>query len=142
MTIKKNNAQFDKKAIRDWMLYAVKLNNGHYYVGITARKDFMRRIKQHGGRFGAKVNRGNVVDEIIELQHLGRMTGLKAQHIENDVMLQYRKRFGAQKVRGGYEVSKKTSLIPTYTPGSIQSFVFIAACLTFALLLLIFIATK
>lgn len=130
---------FDKKAVRNWTLYVIKLENGHYYVGITSRKDFMGRINQHGGSLGARVNQGNTVKEIVELQHLGRMTGLEAERIENDTMLQYRKRFGARKVRGGYDIYKNTPIIPTYTPGSTQSLIFIACCLLLAVLLLIII---
>ncbi len=136
MPTKRTTKRFDQKAIRNWTLYVVRLKNGHYYIGITSRKDFMRRINQHGGRLGARVNRGNEAQEIIEVHDLGKMTALRAEHIENDIMLQYRKKFGAQKVRGGYDISKKTPIIPTYTPGSTQSFIFILTCLFLAVMLL------
>lgn len=140
MTAKKTPRQFDEKAIRNWTLYAIQLKNGHYYVGITSRKDFMIRINQHGGPLGARVNRGNEAETILELQHLGKMTYVEASLIENDIMLQYRKKFGARKVRGGYDISKSTPIIPTYTPGSRQSFIFIAMCLLLAIVLLVIIA--
>lgn len=139
MTTRKNRKRFDQKAIRNWTLYVIKLQGSHYYVGITSRKDFMRRVKQHGGRTGARVNKGRVVEEIVELQHLGKISGLEAERIENNTMLQYRKKFGARKVRGGYDIHKTTPIIPTYTPGSTQSFIFIIGCLLLAILLLIFI---
>lgn len=139
MPAKKSKARFDPKAIRSWTLYVVRLQGDHYYIGITSRKDFMRRIRQHGGRTGARVNRGKIVEEVIEIQNLGKMTALQAEHIENDTMLQYRKQFGAQKVRGGYDVFKATPFIPTYTPGSTQSFILIASCLLLAVLLLLFL---
>jgi predicted GIY-YIG superfamily endonuclease len=142
MRRKKAPIQFDNQAIRDWTLYVIRLTNGDYYIGITSRKDFMRRIRQHGGRTGAKVNRGKVVEEIIEVQHLGKISGLKAQSIENDMMLDYRKRFGARKVRGGYDISQKTPIIPTYTPGSWQAMVFIFSSLILALLLLIMLSIR
>jgi predicted GIY-YIG superfamily endonuclease len=132
--------RFDKKAIRDWTLYVIEFTNGHYYIGITSYKDFMLRINQHGGRSGAKVNREKIVKEIVEVQHLGKISSLEAQNIENDTMLDYRKRFGAHKVRGGYDIYQKTSIIPTYTPGSLQSIIFIFCCLAMVLLLLIIIA--
>lgn len=139
MATRKTRERFDQTAIRNWTLYVVKLQGGYYYVGITSRKDYMRRIRQHGGRTGARVNKGKIVEEIVELQHLGRMTGLQAGRIENDTMLEYRKKFGARKVRGGYDIHQATSIIPTYTPGSVQSFIFIIGCLLLAVLLVIFI---
>lgn len=140
MAKRRVSKRFDKKAIRNWTLYVIRLKNGHYYIGITSRTDFMRRINQHGGRLGARVNQGNEVEKIVEIQHLGKMTGLEAERIENDTMLQYRKRFGARKVRGGYDISKKTPIIPTYTPGSTQSFIFISTSLLLAVIFLIIIA--
>lgn len=142
MPARRASKRFDEKAIRNWTLYVIKLRNGHYYIGITSRKDFMGRINQHGGSLGARVNQNSEVEEIIELQHLGKMTGLEAERIENDTMLQYRKRFGARKVRGGYDVSKNTPIIPTYTPGSTQSLIFILAGLLLATILLIIIAIR
>lgn len=138
--VKKMPERFDKNAVRNWSLYVIKLTDGHYYVGITSFKDYMRRINQHGGRLGAKVNRGKTVEEIVEVQHLGAMSGRAAEQIENDVTLAYRKKYGARKVRGGYDTFKKTSLIPTYTPGSIQSIIFIIGCLLVAIALVLFIA--
>jgi len=139
MGARKMQKPFDKKAIRNWTLYVIRLKNDHYYIGITSRKDFMRRINQHGGRAGARVNQGSEVEEIVELHHLGRITALDAQNIENDIMLQYRKRFGARNVRGGYEISKKTSIIPTYTPGSVQALIYITCCLLLAVSILVII---
>lgn len=142
MARKKIVSKFDQKAIRDWTLYVLKLGAGNYYVGITSRKDFMRRIRQHGGRTGAKVNRNRRVEEIIEVQHLGKMSGLNAGKIENDVTLQYRKKFGALKVRGGYDIYKKTPIVPTFTPGSTASFVFIISSLLLALFIVLILARQ
>jgi predicted GIY-YIG superfamily endonuclease len=140
MAARKTRVQFDQKAIRNWTLYAIRLQGDHYYVGITSRKDFMRRIRQHGGKTGARINRGKVVEEIIEIQDLGKMTGLEAGRIENNTTLQYRKKFGYHKVRGGHDIFaykyRGARFVPTYTPGSTQSLVFILCCLLLAALLL------
>lgn len=125
MATRKPRAQFDNKVIRNWTLYVVRFTDGHYYIGITSYKDFMRRINQHSGRLGAKVNRGKVLDEIVEIRHLGRMSGIRAGKIENDTTLEYRKKFGAHNVKGGYDIYESISIIPTFTPGSAQSIVFI-----------------
>lgn len=129
--------QFDKKAIRNWTLYVVRFTDGHYYVGITSRRDYMDRINEHGGPLGAKVNRGKVLDQIIETRPLGRISGLRANNIENDVTLEYRKKFGARKVKGGYDIFKGVSFLPTYTPGSQQMIIFILVGMLVALAFLI-----
>ena len=132
--------RFDKSRLRNWTLYVIRSMNDEYYIGITSRKDFMRRIRQHGGRTGARWFRGKQIAEIVELQHLGKMISKQAENIENDVTLQYRKQFGGAKVRGGYNTMVAKSLIPTYTPGSRASIIFVAGCLLLAVGLLIFIA--
>lgn len=100
----------------------------------------MRRINQHGGRTGAKVNKGKRIEEVIEIQHLGKMARLQAENIENNIALQYRRKFGARKVRGGYDIYTQTSIIPTYTPGSLESFLFIIGCLLLAVIILLCMA--
>lgn len=140
MSRRKPVVHFDQSAIRRWTLYVVRFKNNNYYIGITSRKDFMCRINQHGGRTGAKVNRGKTVEEILEIHDLGTTTGLKAGYIENDMMLQYRKKYGARRVRGGYDIYKETALVPTYTPGSKQSILFIVGALILAICLVVFMA--
>jgi predicted GIY-YIG superfamily endonuclease len=132
----------DKKAIRNWTLYVLRFEDETYYIGITAYKDYLRRVHQHGGRFGAHWTRNKKLREVVEIRHLGRILRKRAENIENDVTLEYRKRFGWTRVRGGYNVSVASSIIPTYTPGSPQPVVFILSSLMLAIFLLIFILTK
>ena len=133
----KRSEPLDNKAVRNWTLYVIRLNGGQYYVGITSRRDFMIRINEHGSLFGARVNRGKRVEAIEEIHPLGRVTGLEAQNIENDMMIDYRKRYGWNKVKGGYDIKLKSSLVPTYTPGSKQANLFILSCLFIALAILL-----
>ncbi len=132
----------DKKAVRDWTLYVIRFSDGSYYIGITAYKDFKRRIRQHGGRMGARWNLGKTVEEIVEVQPLGKMPRVTAENIENDVTLQYRKQYGSAKVRGGYNAWVARSIIPIYTPGSVQSVLFVLACFLLALVLLLIVVLK
>jgi predicted GIY-YIG superfamily endonuclease len=137
MATRQVKAQFYNKAIRNWTLYVVRFTDGIYYVGITSRSNYMIRIKQHGGPLGAKVNRGKVLDKVIETRHLGPMTGRQAGDIENDVTLECRKKYGGRKVKGGYDIYKGRSIVPTYTPGSKQSIILILACLLAAIVMLV-----
>ena len=130
-------AALDKKSIRDWTLYVMRFSDGHYYIGITAYRDFMKRVNQHGSQFGAKVNKNKTIEEIIEIQHLGKLTRQKAEQIENNVTLQYRKKFGSRKVRGGYNLFSTSNIVPTYTPGSVQSYIFVLTCLLISIFIFI-----
>lgn len=64
---------------------------------------------------------------------------MRAENLENDITLTLRKRFGYRKVRGGYNAYVKPSFIPNYTPGSMESVVFILASIAIAGLLLVVI---
>lgn len=127
--------RIDRNAVRNWTAYTVKLSDGTYYNGITAFKDARRRIGQHGGRKGAKWARGKKVVSVVEARHLGRMPRRKAEEIENQITLENRKRYGYRRVRGGYDTQRKTSIIPTYTPGSKESVIFILGSLVIAIVL-------
>ncbi len=133
------NNHYSKHSVRDWTLYVLRFSDGTYYVGITSYKDFLHRINQHGGSNGARWNRSKTLEEIVEVQHLGKMERLRAENIENDVALDYRKKIVRTKVRGGYNIFPTSSIVPTYTPGSWQSIAFIGICLIFVLLVLIFL---
>lgn len=142
MRTTKKRAKPSKNQIRDWTLYVLRFKGNFYYVGITSRKDFMRRVQKHGSVAGARWNRNRTVEEIVEIQHLGRMPRIKAENIENDITLEYRKKYGITKVRGGYNAFVAPSLIPNYTPGSKQSVIFILACSILSLLILLMIAMQ
>jgi len=128
-----------KYAIRSWTLYVIRFTDGTYYIGITAYTDFMRRIKQHGTRNGARWALGKQLEEVVEIRKLGRIPRVKAENIENDVTLEYRKQYG-RKVRGGYNAYLKNSLVPNYTPGSIKSLLLILAAIVVACAYLIAIS--
>jgi predicted GIY-YIG superfamily endonuclease len=131
-----------KYAIRNWTLYVVRLSDRSYYIGITSYSDFMHRIRQHGGRAGARWARAKTVQEIIELHPLGKLTRLQAENIENDYTIEYRKQYGYRKVRGGYNALVHGSFVPNYTPGSRQSLVFLTLALSIATVAIIFITIQ
>lgn len=126
--------------VRDWTLYVIKFTDGTYYIGITSYHDVMKRISQHGGPLGARWSHNKTLEEVVETRRLGHITRLKAENIENDVTLEYRKKYGGAIVRGGYNANVQYSLIPNFTPGSMQMAMFILACLAIALILVLFIA--
>jgi predicted GIY-YIG superfamily endonuclease len=133
---KSHQPRIDRKAVRNWTAYTVKLSDGTYYNGITAFKNVGRRIGQHGGRKGAKWARGKKVVSVVETKPLGRMSRRQAEEIENQITLNNRKRFGYKRVRGGYNAQLKSSLIPNYAPGSKESIVFILTSLAVAIILI------
>ncbi len=130
-----------EQGIRNWTLYVIKFTDGTYYVGITAFKDFMRRIRQHGSARGAQWAKGKVLETVVETRDLGRIPRVNAESIENEVTLHYRRLHG-RKVRGGYNSSLKSSIIPNYTPGSTQSLFLILIGLLLALVALAIITNQ
>jgi predicted GIY-YIG superfamily endonuclease len=44
---------YKRETIRHYWLYAIALEQGKYYVGITARHDPYIRLRQHGDPYGA-----------------------------------------------------------------------------------------
>lgn len=130
-----------EQGIRNWTLYVIKFTDGTYYVGITAFKDFMRRIRQHGSARGAHWAKGKVFEMVVETRDLGRIPRIKAENIENEVTLHYKKKYG-RKVRGGYNAFVRPSIIPNYTPGSTQSLFLILMSLLLALVVLAIITNQ
>lgn len=104
--------------IRRYSLYAIKLSNGNYYIGLTSRSDVMKRINEHGGRKGAYINRGLRVVGVIESRRVGVMSLAAAMQKENDMTREYQKRYGLNRASGGYMVMKGYRILPTYPPGS------------------------
>ena len=129
------------QGIRNWTLYVIKFTDGTYYVGITAHKDFMRRISQHGSTKGAQWSKGKQLETVVETRSLGKIPRIAAENIENEVTLHYKKKYG-RNVSGGYNAFVRQSLIPNFTPGSTQSLVFILASLLLALVVIAIITKQ
>ena len=99
MSRKKRRPRRNPYMIRSWTLYIVRFEGGYYYVTTTAPKNFIGPINQHGGPTGASVNKSRKLKEIVEVRPLGAMPCYKAEYIENNFMLLYRRRFGPFKVQ-------------------------------------------
>jgi predicted GIY-YIG superfamily endonuclease len=104
--------------IRNYSLYALELMGGKYYVGLTARKDVSRRIRQHGGRRGARWTAKHPPIKVVEVRVLGRMPKIRAENLENDMAHEYMDRYGMQNVRGGRMVRTGFLFLRTYNPGT------------------------
>jgi predicted GIY-YIG superfamily endonuclease len=79
------------------------LEDDRYYVGITT--NFVNRVRQHGGPYGAQWTKRHSPLEVVELHDLGTITNYEAERIEQDFFEQYRKEYGVSNVRGGRIVS-------------------------------------
>ena len=97
------NNQKDK-TIRHWWLYAIALEQGKYYVGITSHQDPMDRLRQHGGSYGASWTKKYKPLKPIQplvLRDLGHITQTAAERQEQDLFEEYAKLHGLRNVRGG-----------------------------------------
>lgn len=98
-----------QRKVRHFWLYAIALEQGKYYVGITSRKNPFDRLKQHGTSFGASWTRKYKPLRPIQplmLKKLGVMTLAQAEKYEQKAFEEYRKLYGTGNVRGGRIVSR------------------------------------
>ena len=90
------------KELKHIWLYAIKLDDGKFYVGITARADPIKRIQQHINGEGAKWTKLHEPVEVLEIQDLGIISWEEAKAIEHNWTADYVYRYGMKNVRGGY----------------------------------------
>lgn len=83
-------------------LYALELEEGRYYVGMTSYADAQKRFNQHAGnKSGAMWTKKYRPIRIIETRKLGVVRQSEAARAENDMTLEYMKKYGTAIVRGG-----------------------------------------
>ena len=104
--VRKETKQFiklkGKGRLRNFQLYALELENGHYYVGMTAYRDIQIRFKQHlSKQKGAKWTRLHKPIKIIETREVGYMYESEVCKLENDMTTEYIIKYGINMVRGG-----------------------------------------
>ena len=91
--------------VMERVIYVLELSDGCFYIGQAQKKSFERRIKEHfdltrKSRKSAwvKLHPANSVIEINE--YVGTVPDLEV--FENKKTIEYMKKYGASKVRGGY----------------------------------------
>lgn len=85
-----------------YWLYALRLNNGKYYVGQTRYYNVQTRIDQHKkGWYSADWVKKHGFLEEIEHIDIGLLTNDEAQKQETELTLKYMKKYGYRNVRGG-----------------------------------------
>lgn len=82
-------------------IYALKLEEGNYYVGQTT--NLRRRIKEHmQGRRGSEWTKLHKLMYLIESFDSKMTDSKKAIVLEHEMVLKYMEVYGWKKVRGGY----------------------------------------
>lgn len=80
-------------------LYALELEDGHYYIGMTF--DVGKRFRQHGGSKGAAWTKLHKPISIIETRVTEFYDQDEVAKLEDDMTLEYALKYGLDKVRGG-----------------------------------------
>lgn len=98
---KKSTRRRDANPIRHYTGYALILEGGFYYVGITARADVYQRYAEHTSGKGSKWTRLHKPVKIIETRDFGIRALSSAAKLEDEMTLEYMKKYGMYLVRGG-----------------------------------------
>lgn len=85
---------------RYW-LYILKLKEGKYYVGITARSPEIRFHEHKNGIWAAEWTKHHKPQEIIYTEDLGAITKEQAEEIEHKKTRELMRQYGWKNVRGG-----------------------------------------
>lgn len=80
-------------------VYVLELDSGNYYIGQT--KNIKRRAKQHAGSTGSKWTKQHPPVRLVEIDSFVFSSEREAAYRESDLTLQYMKKYGWAKVRGG-----------------------------------------
>lgn len=98
----------DKKQYLDIIervVYVIKLEDGCFYVGQAQKKSFKRRMKEHfelerKSRKSPWVKLHPAISILETKEYVGTVPELEAY--ENQKTIEYMKKYGVSKVRGGY----------------------------------------
>ena len=121
---------------RRYSLYALKLEQGKYYIGITSFTNPYRRIEQHQrGYFSSQWTKKYKPVGTVEVRDLGIITKEKAEHTETLVTQEYMKKFGYNNARGGRFVyhGKYVNLGIGFMPDEAWKLVLVILFMVFAL---------
>lgn len=90
-----------KNKIESRFIYVLQLEDGCYYIGSSVEKNFEQRMKKHFKRKGSRWTRLHKPTEIIEKR---KIIGdyRSAELHENELTVDYMKKYGLDKVRGGF----------------------------------------
>jgi predicted GIY-YIG superfamily endonuclease len=80
-------------------LYALRLENGCYYVGATTNVE--RRYAKHVKGQGAAWTKRHKPIEILEVRHVEFTGQGDAARLEDDMTIEYALKYGSEHVRGG-----------------------------------------
>lgn len=88
-------------------LYALRLDNGKYYIGMTT--NVKNRIEQHIEGKGAGFTKRHHPTHLVTCFPLGRSTPFEAKHAEKVLTIEYMLKFGPENVRGGKWLQENNS---------------------------------
>jgi predicted GIY-YIG superfamily endonuclease len=88
------------------MLYALKLEGGYWYVGMTRNPE--KRFKRHLSKKGAAMwTKEHKPLEIYEVRETGLNNDSEVSKLEDEMTIEYAKKYGIDYVRGGGYCQRK-----------------------------------
>lgn len=93
---------YSVKMKKHFWLYVLELNDGKYYVGITAQRNPEDRVNQHkNGFYSAQWVKKYGYKNTLQIHDLGRVTEEDAIKTENIMTHDLMEQYGKDNVRGG-----------------------------------------
>lgn len=86
---------------KPYWLYALKLENGKYYVGFTGKANPYDRIIEHTSGDGAKWTKRHKPVAVLEIRDAGEITLSQVKALEINLTWAYMMKYGLNNVRGG-----------------------------------------
>ncbi len=88
--------------MKNWWLYVLKLEQGKWYVGITAKTPEVRFWEHKKNIRAAAWTRRYKPLKIYATENLGKIAEVDAKEKEDMITLKFMKEFGINNVRGGH----------------------------------------
>lgn len=87
---------------KHYWIYVLELNEGKYYVGLTAQRNPQDRIEQHkNGFYSAQWVKKYGYKGFLQVHDLGLTTPAEAEKVETRLTYDIMKQYGVDNVRGG-----------------------------------------
>lgn len=88
-------------SVKERLIYVMELEGGNFYIGQTV-EHIAKRVRKHFMGKGSAWTKAHAPKSVKKVINIGLLTYTEAEQIENEYVIQYMKKYGWEKVRGGF----------------------------------------